>query len=54
MARDLHDQLTQILNEPGSISLDLELVYGHCWGSGPKYDPGNFKIDATRIPIRQT
>jgi len=46
--------MIEILNEPGSISLDLELVYGHCWGSGPKNDPGNFKIDASGIPIRRT
>lgn len=37
-----------------SISLDLELVYGHCWGAGRKSDPGNFEIDATRIPIRRS
>jgi len=38
--------------EDGRISLDLELVYGHCWGSGPKNDPGNVRIDANRIPLR--
>ncbi|NCF72301.1 MAG: methyltransferase domain-containing protein [Gammaproteobacteria bacterium] len=37
----------------GNIALDLELVYGHCWGTGLKNDPGNFKIDANRIPIRR-
>lgn len=37
-----------------SIALDLELVYGHCWGSGPKIDPGNVAIDASRIPIRRS
>jgi malonyl-CoA O-methyltransferase len=34
------------------ITLDLELVYGHCWGSGPKADNLDYRIDATRIPIR--
>lgn len=38
----------------GNIVLDLELVYGHCWGTGPKSDPRNFKIDAKRIPIRRS
>jgi hypothetical protein len=52
--RERFAAMIQVLNEPGSISLDLELVYGHCWGSGPKNDPGNFKIDANRIPIRRT
>ena len=36
------------------IALDLELVYGHCWGAGQKNDRGNFKIDASRIPIRRS
>jgi len=37
-----------------NIALDLELVYGHCWGAAQKNDPGNFKIDASRIPIRRS
>ncbi|NQV85516.1 MAG: methyltransferase domain-containing protein [Woeseiaceae bacterium] len=37
----------------GKIGLDLELVYGHCWGSGPKMDPANYRIDASRIPLRK-
>jgi malonyl-CoA O-methyltransferase len=36
-----------------SIVLDLELVYGHCWGSGAQNDPGQFLIDANRIPLRR-
>ncbi len=36
----------------GKIVLDLELVYGHCWGGGPRNDPMNYKIDADRIPLR--
>jgi malonyl-CoA O-methyltransferase len=38
----------------GNITLDLELVYGHCWGSGLKNDPRNFKIDASEIAIRRS
>ena len=30
--------------------LDLELVYGHCWGGGPRTDPANYAIDASSIP----
>lgn len=37
----------------GDIALDLELVYGHCWGAGPKIDPRKVEIDANRIPIRR-
>ena len=37
----------------GKIHLDLELVYGHCWGAGPKMDASNFRIDAKAIPLRR-
>ena len=53
--RDKFRALTEVLAESGTdgkIMLDLELVYGHCWGSGPKNDPANYKIDANRIPRR--
>jgi malonyl-CoA O-methyltransferase len=36
----------------GLITLDLELVFGHCWGAGPKMDPTNYRIDAGQIPVR--
>ena len=36
----------------GRIMLDLELVYGHCWGKGPRKDPGNYRIPANRISRR--
>jgi malonyl-CoA O-methyltransferase len=34
------------------VQLDLELVFGHCWGAGPKSDPSNYRIDPAQIPIR--
>lgn len=37
----------------GKITLDLEIVYGHCWGAGPKNDPNAYRIDANQIPRRQ-
>ena len=37
----------------GNITLDLELVFGHCWGAGPKMDPSNYRIDVDNIPIRR-
>ena len=42
-----------LADDTGKITLDLELVYGHCWGAGPKNDPGNYRIDANRIPRRR-
>jgi len=37
----------------GRTLLDLELVYGHCWGAGPRRDPANYRIDANQIPLRR-
>lgn len=48
--------MTRALTASGSggpIRLDLELVYGHCWGSGPRPDPANYRIDANQIPLRR-
>ncbi len=39
--------------EDGKLTLDLEVVFGHTWGSGPKQDPGNFRINADAIPRRR-
>lgn len=36
------------------IHLDLELVYGHCWGGGSRRDPANITIDASRIQRRRS
>lgn len=36
----------------GRISLDLELVYGHCWGCGPRAPSGEVRIAASAIPMR--
>lgn len=45
--------MSRALAAAGKISLKLELIYGHCWGSGPRNDPQDFRIDAGRIPIRR-
>ncbi|MGI9272366.1 MAG: class I SAM-dependent methyltransferase [Woeseiaceae bacterium] len=34
------------------IKLDLELVYGHCWGSGPRARDGEVRISAEGIGRR--
>lgn len=36
-----------------SIKLELELVYGHCWGAGPRIAAGGVTIDASSIPHRR-
>lgn len=38
--------------EDGPIGLDLELVYGHCWGAGPRAHDGEIRIDPGRIGRR--
>ena len=35
------------------ITLELELVYGHCWGAGVRNEPGNITIDASSIARRR-
>ena len=39
--------------EDGVLSLDLELVYGHCWGSGRPAATGEVRIDPGRIARRR-
>jgi len=54
--RDKFRALADALAETGTdgkILLDLELVYGHCWGSGPKNDPAHYEIAANSIPRRR-
>lgn len=36
----------------GLIGIDLELVFGHCWGAGRVASGGEFRVDADRIPRR--
>lgn len=37
----------------GVINLDLELVYGHCWGAGMVAASGEYRIDAGQISRRR-
>lgn len=48
----MRDALVDGAGGAGRILLDLELVYGHCWGAGPKKDPADYRIPASRIPRR--
>lgn len=49
-------EMVSALTEPtgdGSVALDLELVYGHCWGGEVKQVASDFRIDAAGIPRRR-
>lgn len=35
------------------LQLDLELVYGHCFGGGPRTAAGDYRIDANQIGRRR-
>ena len=41
------------LAKPGALTLDLELVYGHCWGSGAPPAGAEVRIDAVQIGRRK-
>lgn len=56
VGRRRFDAMKAALPGPGNagrILLDLELVYGHCWGSGAKTGRGDFRVDANQIPLRR-
>ena len=36
----------------GTIELDLELIYGHCWGAGPRSGDAEIRIDPGQIGRR--
>jgi malonyl-CoA O-methyltransferase len=36
----------------GPLRLELEIVYGHCWGSGARKADGEFRVAADRIGLR--
>ncbi len=37
----------------GTLSLNLELVYGHAWGGGPRLPEGEFRLDPGSIVQRR-
>ena len=52
LGRAQFEAMTAALAEPGALTLDLELIYGHCWGSGVRSDDGDVRIDAMQIGHR--
>jgi malonyl-CoA O-methyltransferase len=46
------ERLLATQENDGVLSLRLELVYGHAWGSGPRVSGHEVHVDPTRIPRR--
>jgi malonyl-CoA O-methyltransferase len=44
--------MTAALAEAGTLTFDLELIYGHCWGSGARQGRSETRIDAMQIGRR--
>ncbi len=40
-------------SEDGTIRIDLELVYGHCWGAGGRARTDEVRVSAGQIPVRR-
>jgi len=49
--RKRFDRMTATLDSP--LALELELVYGHCFGGGAAAPGGDFRMDAHSIPLRR-
>jgi len=47
------EAMQSMLFGAGRAGLELELVYGHCWGAGPRQRGDAFAIDAGAIPTRR-
>jgi len=52
LGRAQFEAMTAALAGPGALTLDLELIYGHCWGSGVRSGDGDVRIDAMQIGHR--
>lgn len=50
--RQRFERLCRQLEIGGRLAVDVEIVYGHCWGSGALPSDGSVRIDAGNIPIR--
>lgn len=55
MGRSRFATMTDALNaisRTGILSLDLELVYGHCWGSGAQPIAGEYRVAVSKVGRR--
>ena len=46
-------KMLSALFEGGELVLDLELIYGHCWGRGGGTSGDAIRIDVANIPVRR-
>lgn len=56
IGRRRFERMTESLiadNGNDEISLELELVYGHCWGRGTQRPSAGIAVDAANIPLRR-
>ena len=54
LGRGLFEKLLAELRGDGDgIGVDLELVYGHCWATGPRGEPANYRINPAEIGRRR-
>ena len=40
-------------DQDGPLALDLEIVYGHCWGGPVRSEAGVYGVDVGGIPVRR-
>lgn len=54
LGRQRFERLVADLRGDGEgMAVELELVYGHCWGTGARSGPTDYRIDAARIGRRR-
>ena len=46
-------EVLQSASADGTIQIDLELVYGHCWGTGAGSRADEVRVSAGQIPVRR-
>jgi malonyl-CoA O-methyltransferase len=54
-AKRFHAMMAALENtrDGGPLTLELEIVYGHCWGSGARAADGDFRIATNQIGRRR-
>lgn len=48
LRRELQNQF-----QDGTLSVELEIIYGHAWGGGPRLPAGEFRLDPSQIGRRR-
>jgi malonyl-CoA O-methyltransferase len=50
--RARHADVLDLFRRDDDFAAELEIIYGHAWGTGPRSEGGEFHIDATAIGRR--